>query len=181
MYTRCIYSTGDRDIISLLVDHICNIRRQPQLKHAPIVIIPEANMSFIATDRMSTIVESLRLEDVTVVRYMRPDGKVDDRGRYGVVTTEARKILYVNEVRTLLDASRLKFVALEDMIGKNVEVDKATLGEQLKAYKEEIIPGDEYGTRAPKRRYSGKGTGMRDDLCLALQIGVYWSYVYKIW
>jgi hypothetical protein len=138
-------------------------------------------MSFIATDRIATIMESLRLDNLTVVNHMRPDGKVDPNGRYGVVTTESRKVLYVNEIRTLLSTERLKFVSPKDMIGQDTAIDKATLGQQLKAYKEEIIPGDEYGIRPSKRRYSGKGTGMRDDLCLALQIGVYWSHVYNIW
>jgi hypothetical protein len=172
---------GDRDIVSLLVDHIYAIRLHRQTKYAPIVIIPEANMSFIATDRIATMVESLRLENITVVAHRRPNGQLDPNGRYGVVTTEARKVLYVNEIRTLLSNQRLKFIATEELIGRNAFVDKATLGEQLKAYKEEIIPGDEYGMRPSKRRYSGKSTGMRDDLCLALQIGVYWSHVYKVW
>lgn len=173
--------SGDRDIVSLFVDHIYQIRAQENLKYARIVVIPEANMSFISTDRIATIIESLRLPDVSVVGHRKPNGEPDPIGRYGVVTTESRKVLYVNEVRTLLTTKRLGFVDLPQMIGKDVLVDKATLGEQLKSYKEEIIPGDEYGTRPAKRRYSGKGTGMRDDLCLALQIGVYWSHVYKLW
>jgi hypothetical protein len=138
-------------------------------------------MSFISTDRIASIIESLRLENIHVVPHRRPDGKLDPAGRYGVVTTEARKVLYVNEIRTLLSTHRLRFLSTKNMIGKDTVVDKATLGEQLKAYKEEIIPGDEYGLRPSKRRYSGKSTGMRDDLCLALQIGVYWSHVYRIW
>jgi hypothetical protein len=147
----------------------------------PIVIIPEANMSFIATDRIASIIEALGLDDITVVAHLKPNGDTDPRGRYGVVTTESRKVLYVNEVRTLLDYDRLYFIATTDLIGRDTTTDKAMLAEQLKAYKEEIIPGDEYGLRPSKRRYSGKSTGMRDDLCLALQIGVYWSRVYKLW
>jgi hypothetical protein len=141
-------------------------------------VIPEANMSFINADRVASIVSEMACGDCEVVRFMQPNGKADPRGRFGVVTTEHRKALYVNEMRHALRHNNLRFLAPQETIGSNVERDLGALRAQLNSYKEEIIPGDEYGTTPPKRRYSGKGTGQKDDLCLAIQIVMYWSLVY---
>ena len=163
----------------MLVGHIFQIRERPEFSECRINIIPEANMSFIATDRIKTLVEELPDDNIAVVPLIRPDNSLDPKGRTGVVTSEHRKVLYVNEIRTLLSMARLKFVDVDIMVGRTTRQDKQTLGEQLKAYKEEIVPGDEYGIRPPKKRYSGKGSGAKDDICLALQLAVYWSMVYK--
>ena len=98
-------------------------------------------------------------------------------GRYGVLTTHARKAEFVALLETLLTTSGI--VVAERVVSTEPEAALKTLQQQLGQYKMVTQTGGAFA--APKVTFSGKlGPDgkpglMRDDLCIALQMAVYWS------
>jgi hypothetical protein len=165
-------SADPSEVNNMIYTHVLSLRKHTQFAASTFVIIIEANMSWLETHRVAQLCDRPELQPV-MVESRDPTGK----GRIGVVTDEANKAAYVQNLRFLMQEKRLSY--LEEMIGADVNASIRELESQLRQFKRAIkIPTlPEHARYAVN--YSGKGHSKKDDLALALMIGCYWSLIIR--
>lgn len=93
--------------------------------------------------------------------------------RVGVYTGPTEKELYVTELQHRLQTGTLR--RAEQLVGGNPENDWSELLTQLGSFRRTIRPPHEPAFSKYAVSFSGKGTGAKDDLAMALQIALHWS------
>ena len=92
--------------------------------------------------------------------------------RVGVLTTEATKHAMAQLVVSMLSERRIH--VLSPLYSNEPDAMRVRLREQMETYSAQFKQApDTFGK--DKIALSGKVGGMKDDLCICLQLGVYWT------
>ena len=161
--------TGHTDMEQTVLRHIHGLEQLfPARLGTKFVIMTESNLGLEAAHVANMLREHPRCV---------PLRETGSEGRYGVLTTHARKAEFVALLENLLATNGV--LVGERVVSADSEASLQTLERQLCQYK---MVTQATGTfAAPKVTFSGKiGPDgkpglMRDDLCIALQMAVYWS------
>jgi hypothetical protein len=167
-------SFRDEDIMGMVRHHLTKIRQDATFGSALIVVFVEACSDYVHANRLS--VEFGRHPFMPILFEAKdPKGK----GRVGVRTGPHEKTLYVQHLtsvlvdHTLCWAHQMIPVYKED--GRFGDI-RFQLVEQMKKYRRVVGSPDDPVFGKFKESFTGKsGGGDRDDLCMALQICLYFS------
>lgn len=145
------------------------IRDHPIYGRSVIVLIIEANMSYIGAD---LVAGWLRRVDLRPVYILSRDPT--PKARVGVWTGENEKVLYAAEMERVLANHTLRRAA--ELIDHPRALPRwDQLVQQMAMFRRTVKnPADEV-FQSVKVAFSGKGGGNADDLCLALQMALYWG------
>ena len=109
--------------------------------------------------------------------------KPDDEGAYGIVTTEAKKAIYVHSLSNILEGERMytankdAFITMEKpsaVHSSGREAMTSKLSKQLCNFRKEVQhkPGEPF--HVSKFTYSGKSrSGIKDDLVMTLMMSLH--------
>ena len=142
--------------------HIARIREEPMFALSEIVVMVERNLGFESEHHERA------QRDIPLTRH-----RVDHQAkRFGVLTTEEIKYGMMTLFNTLLRDQRVNVA--NPLLSDDPDGNRKRLREQL------IIYSFQYKAAANafgKQRVAlnGKVGGMKDDVCIALQLGVYYS------
>ena len=142
--------------------HIARIRDDPMFTMSEIIIMVERNLGFESEHHERA------LRDIPGTRH-----RIDHQAnRFGVLTTEEIKYGMMTLFNTLLRDQRVNVA--DPLLSDDPDGNRKRLREQL------IIYSFQYKAAANafgKQRVSlnGKVGVMKDDVCVALQLGVYYS------
>ncbi len=161
----CSNSFHHNEIIEMLSDHVLGLRALPLYEDALFVFYIEANLSFIAVDQLKNFFSQPQFGNVYIVSR---DPK--NLGRPGVWTSAVEKELYSRDLEKVLSDGKLSFA--DQLVSDNAENNKVKLIAQLNYFSRQVIQPSDPSKLDNKVIFSGKGTGRRDDLCLALMIGL---------
>ena len=158
---RVVRAEPDKQF-AMIEDHICRLRAsRPQWLQSPVRIYVERNLGFEAEHH------KLALQHLPGVSF-RMDPNCD---RVGIYTSQTVKHAMSTLLNTMLRDERVH------VIKPVVTLDKANLirlRDQLNVYSYQFKLG--VTTFQPDRcAISGKIGGMKDDIAIALQLGVYFT------
>jgi len=147
--------------------HFAAIREQHSIYRGCLVrIFIEANMSFIDAKRIANQLDVLQYQPVDIVS--------EDKSklhRVGVWTTTDKKEAFAEELQRCVP--HMQF-AREFICDTDEKVVKQELFGQLLRFRKEVVQvNNPDHTLHLKVVYTGKGPNQKDDLVLALSIGVY--------
>ena len=149
---------------ALVRQHINAIRQKEAMKYSQITVFVERNLGF-ESEHME---RALRGEK-NVVFY-----KDVRASRIGVLTTENVKLGAMTLTNVMLREKRIHMLAAEDLVSQDPKGIRVKIQEQLQIYSLQFkIPDNVF----QKSRYalSGKVGGLKDDLVICLQLGIYWT------
>lgn len=150
---------------SRIVSHVRELQNKYSLRAARVVFIVENNMG----DTADTTIAMLRdqINNFIVLQDNNPS-------KLGTRTTNTVKISAVEFVRECMVETRFQFVQDEDFVSLTQPIRdvKAKFRNQLEEFVE-VLTDKEF--KKPTRQFSGKRNMLKDDLCLAYILGIYWS------
>jgi hypothetical protein len=146
----------------MVVQHITRIRMDAGRKTCRVFIFVERNLGFEAEHHKRA------LEHIPGVHFY-----VDHKAsRVGVLTTEATKHAMAQLVVSMLAERRLH--VLPALYSHEPEAMRARLREQMETYSAQFKQApDTFGK--DKISLSGKIGGMKDDVCICLQLAAYFT------
>lgn len=150
----------------MIRQHYLGLRAQPQYRLAYVRVFIEANMSFIDAGRVADQLSEPCFKPLEVVRH-------DKQGRYGIWTTRDRKMAYCDEIRRAVPHMRLATVLVTAKPRENIDELCAQLG-QFRI--EHSFKAKEGESLFCQRVLTGKSTGQKDDLWMALGIAIYYMH-----
>lgn len=150
----------------LVTRHLAALRADPRYKHALIMAVVEANMSYRDAD--------------TVSKYFRGFGPfmrlVGNKNHgTGVHTGYFEKLRYLKQ--TLLNMKANNIYIEQHLIGQDPRGFLDDLRLQLLRYKAVSEPQGLRQDQERKIYVSGKDEGKQDDKCMAFQMAIFWTYV----
>ena len=150
---------------NLVADHIMRIRRNcPHWRNSPVIIYVERNLGHEAEHHRHA------LKDIPNVKF-RVDAQ---RSRVGVLTTNETKHGMATMLNVFLREKRVHVWKNPSIVSLDPKGALARLNEQLHVYGYQFKAGTD--TFAKDRiALSGKIGGMKDDVAIALQLGVYFT------
>lgn len=155
----------------MLLRHVQGLRDHPALGRAVIVLIIEANMSYIGADQVARLLQRTELRPIYVVSR-----DPSHKARPGVWTGENEKQLYALELERVLannSLRRLQTLVHRDPAHANQKWEQ--LVRQIGMFRRTVQnPLDEVFQKF-RVAFSGKGGGNADDLVLALQMALHWG------
>ena len=160
----CDAETEPEKHFALVRDHIAGIREKEALRYSVITIFVERNLGFEAEH----LERALRSEE-NVNFY-----KDNRAGRVGVLTTENVKLGAMTTTNVMLREKRIHMLPTAEIVSKEKHPIRVKIQEQLGIYSLQFkIPENVF----QKSRYalSGKVGGLKDDLVICLQLGIYWT------
>lgn len=94
--------------------------------------------------------------------------------RTGVLTTDKVKLAAMTLLNVMLRERRVHLLPQETLVSKDPQAQRKRIRDQLEIYSMQFKVPD---TVFQKGRYalSGKVGGMKDDVVICLQLGVYWT------
>ena len=145
-------------------DHIARLRRKDALLYAPITVIVERNLAFEADHLARALITE---ENVTFYKDERA-------GRYGVQTTENVKLGAMTLTNIMLREKRIHMLPQDELVSQDPRGIRVKVREQLGIYSLQFKQPE---TVFQKSRYalSGKVGGLKDDIVICLQLGIYWT------
>lgn len=141
---------------------------------AVLVVIAEANMSYVAADRIRGLLSHPGMRPLFMVS--RDPTK---KNRPGVWTGEVEKVLYSNTLervlanRGLTRAHTLVSPATADP--NRADAHWEFLLKQMNTFRRIVHQPLDEALSKFRVAYTGKGGGAKDDLVLALQMALYWG------
>jgi hypothetical protein len=139
-------------------------RSRPEWRNSPVVIYVERNLGHEAEHHRHA------LKDVPNVKF-RVDAQ---RARVGVLTTNETKHGMATMLNVMLREKRMHTMPKPEFTSLDVNGGLARLNEQLHVYGYQFKGGSD--TFAKDRvALSGKIGGMKDDVAIALQLGIYFT------
>ena len=155
-------STEPARQFELLERHITGIQKHDMLRFSEIVVMVERNLGFEAEhhERHFSGAPNLRF-------------RVDHAAkRFGVLTTEDIKYGMCTLLNTMLREQRVSIA--KPLISERPEENARRLREQLHVYSMQFKSAvNVFGKQ--RQALSGKVGGMKDDVVICLQLGVYFS------
>lgn len=147
---------------ALVERHIDRIRDVSVLRESEIVVMVERNLGFEAEHHHRA------LAGIHKTRH-----RVDHQAqRYGVLTTEEIKYGMMTMLNNMLRDQRVNLV--EPLLSEDPEGCRRRLKEQLSIYSFQFKSAQNAFGRQ-RVALNGKVGGMKDDICIALQLGIYFS------
>lgn len=149
---------------ALLRKHISKLRLKDALQFSHITIYVERNLGFEAEH----IEREMRDEkDISFYRDIQA-------GRVGILTTENVKLGAMTMTNVMLREKRIHLASAADIVSEEPIPIRVKLHEQLQIYSLQFKMAENV---FQKSRYalSGKVGGLKDDLVICLQLGVYWT------
>ena len=147
---------------ALIERHINRIRERPIFLNSEIIIMVERNLGFEAEHHQRA------LAGLPLTRH-----RVDHQAkRYGILTTEEIKLAMMTLFNNMIREQRVN--VLQPILSDDPDGNTRRLREQLGIYSFQY---KQAATVFSKDRFSlnGKVGGMKDDVCIALQLAVYFS------
>lgn len=96
--------------------------------------------------------------------------------RVGVMTSNETKHAMCSVLSTMLREQRVHIRKADALVSREPERNLARLRDQMEVYGYQFKAASNTFTKE-KIALSGKVGGMKDDLCICLQLGVYWTNV----
>jgi 16S rRNA G1207 methylase RsmC len=147
---------------ALVERHIRRISSVPALHFSQIIIMCERNLGFEAEHHERA------LRGIPHARH-----RVDHAAkRYGILTTEEIKHGMCTITNTMLREHRLNI--LKPLLSEDPEANARRLHEQLTIYSLQFKEAINVFSKT-RAALSGKVGGMKDDVVIALQLGIYYS------
>lgn len=147
---------------ALLERHMGRLRERPIFQYSQIVVMVERNLGFEAEHHQRA------LAGIPLTRH-----RVDHQAkRYGVLTTEEIKLAMMTLLNNMLRDRRVNI--LEPLLSEDPASARRRLREQLGIYSFQYkAAANAFGKQ--RVALNGKVGGMKDDVCIALQLAVYFS------
>lgn len=152
----------------MIETHMTKLRNDSRYRHAVIFVYIEANMSFVTASQIRDIVMQPCFYPVIVQTYDQSKEQ-----RTGVWTGPPEKELYANELKRALADGAISFA--DQFLTENPAV-RSELRDQLEVFRREVKMSPQ-GKRTVE--FTGKSPGRKDDLCIVLQMLLYWSRVMR--
>lgn len=149
---------------ALVRQHIARLRTKESLRYSSVTIIVERNLGFEA-EHLSRALSSEEL----VTFY-----KDERAGRVGVLTTENVKLGAMTLTNVMFREKRIHMLPEDELASMDPRGTRVKIREQLGIYSMQFkLPENVF----QKSRYalSGKVGGLKDDLVICLQLGIYWT------
>ena len=154
---------------ALVERHIRRISSTPLLQFSQIIIMCERNLGFEAEHHERA------LRGIPHTRH-----RIDHAAkRYGILTTEETKHGMCTITNTMLREQRLNI--LKPLLSENPAGNAKRLHEQLTIYSLQFKEAANVFGKG-RAALSGKVGGMKDDVVIAMQLGIYFSkeeYLYR--
>ena len=149
----------------LVADHIRRLRAGPsEWSHSRVIIYVERNLGHEAEHHRHA------LKNIPGV-FFREDAK---NGRVGLLTTNDIKHGMATLLNIMLRENRLCMLPEKDLVCRNAHDFVLRLREQLNVYSYQFKdPSDTFGKQ--RVALTGKVGGMKDDIVIALQLGVFFT------
>ena len=163
MYCRCLRLVAEPDRQFCMVsEHILSLRRDLHRSLSVVKIYVERNLGFEAEHHHRA------LGCIPGVEFF-----VDHKaGRVGVLTTNATKHAMSTILNTMMRERRVHVA--RTVVSRDAKASLVRLREQLEIYSYQYKQaGNTFGKN--QVALSGKVGGMKDDLCICLQLGAYWT------
>ncbi len=153
--------------------HLRSIRRNHLYEQALIVVFIEAQADYVHANRLSV---EFSASEFGSIMFESKDSS--DKGRVGVRSGPAEKYLYVQQLTQVLKEGTLNWA--EPMLpyyrdDMRYGDRKTQLVDQIKRYRRVVSTPDDAAFGKFKETYTGKSSGEKDDLCMALQICLHYS------
>ena len=147
---------------ALLERHILRIHERPIFAHSPVVVMVERNLGFEAEHHQRA------LHGVPYTQH-----RIDHQAqRYGILTTEETKLAMMTLANNMLRDKRIN--VLDPLLSEDAPAARRRLREQLGIYSFQYkAAANAFGKQ--RVALNGKVGGMKDDVCIALQLAVYYS------
>jgi hypothetical protein len=167
----------DDEMMDFLDYNFLALRHKPRYKNALFVVFIESNADYMHSNRVSKKFGSGgKYGPVYFASY---DGK--GKNRAGVTTGITEKRAYATTLQLLLTNNAIHFA--DDMVapydpkskGKTVEQMRKTAIDQLQKYKYHLEVPKDAAKGTFRLKLSGKSYGQPDDVCMDIQIDVYWT------
>ena len=147
---------------ALVERQIQRLKSLPLLLFSPIIIMCERNLGFEAEYHEHV------LRGIPHTRH-----RIDHAAkRYGVLTTEVIKHGMCTLTNTMLREQRINI--LKPLISEDPEANLRRLHEQLTVYSLQFKEAHNVFSKT-RAALSGKVGGMKDDVVIAMQLGIYYS------
>ena len=160
--TDVLVRTEPSKQIALVERHLRRISSVPLLQFSQIIIMCERNLGFEAEHHERA------LRGIPHTRH-----RVDHAAkRYGVLTTEEIKHGMCTITNTMLREHRINI--LKPLLSEDPEANARRLHEQLTIYSLQFKEAVNVFSKT-RAALSGKVGGMKDDVVIALQLGIYYS------
>jgi 16S rRNA G1207 methylase RsmC len=154
---------------ALVVRHIERIRQVPMLQFSEIVVMCERNLGFEAEHHERA------LRGIAKTRH-----RIDHAAkRFGVLTTQEIKHAMCTLTSTMMREQRVNI--LKPLLSENPAGNAKRLNEQLTIYSLQFKEAANVFGKG-RAALSGKVGGMKDDVVIAMQLGIYFSkeeYLYR--
>ncbi len=144
--------------------HIASIKRIQELAFSPIQIIVERNLGFEA-EHME---RALQFED-HVTFYRDAQAK-----RTGVLTTENVKLGAMTLTNIMLREKKVHLLQGAALVSQDHAAARRRLREQLEIFSFQFKTPDNVFQKG-RFALSGKVGGLKDDVVICLQLGLYWT------
>lgn len=147
---------------ALVEKHILKLRERDIFRQSMIYIMVERNLGFEAEHHHRA------LNGIPGTQH-----RIDHQAkRYGILTTEEVKQGMMTLTNNMLRAQQINVCA--DLVSEDPVANRKRLRDQLGIYSYQYkSAADVFGKQ--RMALSGKVGGMKDDVCIALQLGVYFS------
>jgi len=162
-----------------ICEHVRALRtwKNGLLKNALLVVFMESNFDAIMAQQVASMLHGITFAHP--LRFPFSDAKrgKSTQKRYGIVTTADRKQAYVYHAQELLGARKLAFVQ-DGVCGTGHSgwvAAKTKLLQQMRAYKGLVKVPTDMAFGSFKTTYSGKHGNLKDDLCMAFQIALFFA------
>jgi hypothetical protein len=147
---------------ALIERHIASLRRRSEFAESEVIVMVERNLGFEAEHHERA------LNGIPGTRH-----RIDHQAkRYGVLTTQDIKYGMMTLLNTMLRDQRINISP--DLVSDNAAASSRRLKEQLCIYSFQFKSASSTFGRQ-QVALNGKVGGMKDDLCIALQLAVYFS------
>jgi hypothetical protein len=151
-------------VVDMFEDHLTKLRSDSRYKNALIYVYIEANMSYIDANEVRKVLEQPQFYPVIVKSF---DPTTEERA--GVWTGPPEKQLYAMELKRALSDALLVYA--DNLITNDPGV-KTEIKNQLEVFRRDVKITPQ-GKRTIE--YTGKSSNRKDDMCLVLQMMLYWS------
>lgn len=162
-------SKKQHEIDNLIRRHFAGLRRHPFLSEAIFIVYVEANMSWLIPNQIESIVCSGAFGSVVMDTTLTKGSK---ELLTGVLTTNANKRLYAEILQACILEDTLVFSL--QCVSQAFAENKNKLIEQLRNYRREIKEPNDLSFGTFRESYTGKAKGQKDDMCLCIQLLMYW-------
>lgn len=159
---KCIAS----DVEERIHGHFQNIRNTKLTANSVIVLIMEANSSWIDVDRVHNI--AMQYEPIHVISK-----DSTGRGRKGVFLDKHLKQLYFEDLRRAFQKNLIN--VYRNVRGKEIEKDIKAMWKQVQVVRLEVDEKPDNPFKKARTTITGKSAGQQDDMAITLAMCVFWS------